>query len=170
MRTRPMALAVASLAAALTLAACGTGTATSDPTPAASDGPSAGVSTSSPAESSSAESSAGATAESSAPADGAYVTRAEYEADPAAYEGSKVVYFFHASWCSSCRATEKAIAETGVPAGLTLVKADYDSDTELRQRYGVTTQHTFVQVGPDGERLGIWTGSPDGAAILAETV
>lgn len=161
MRTRPMALAVASLAAALTLAACGTGTATSDPTPAASDGPSAGVS---------ASSSAGATAESSAPTDGAYVTRAEYEADPAAYDGSKVVYFFHASWCSSCRATEKAIAETGVPAGLTLVKADYDSDTELRQRYGVTTQHTFVQVGPDGERLGIWTGSPDGAAILAETV
>ncbi len=169
MRTRPMAVAAASLVAALTLAACGTGTATSDPTPAASGGPSAGVSAGSSAEPT-AGSTAGETAESPAPADGAYVTRADYEADPAAYEGSKVVYFFHASWCSSCRATEKAIAETGVPAGLTLVKADYDSDTELRQRYGVTTQHTFVQVGPDGERLGIWTGSPDGAAILAETV
>lgn len=157
MPTRRLAVAVATLAA-LTLAACGT--AASDPAPETPGTPGGA----------SAEVTPGESGASAVPGDGAYVTRAEYEADPAAYEGTKVVYFFHATWCSSCRATEKAIAETGVPAGLTLVKADYDSDTELRQRYGVTTQHTFVQVGPDGERLGIWSGSPDGAAILAETV
>jgi thiol-disulfide isomerase/thioredoxin len=101
---------------------------------------------------------------------GAYVEWAEYEADPAARADTKVVLFFHASWCPSCRATEKAIGETGVPAGLTLVKVDYDTATDLRQRYGVTTQHTFVQVDGSGTELAKWTGSADGAAILAETV
>ncbi len=84
--------------------------------------------------------------------------------------GTKVVYFFHAPWCPTCRATEKAIARDGIPAGLTVVKVDFDSEDDLRRQFGVTTQHTFVQVDPSGAELARWTGSQSGAEILAKTV
>lgn len=169
MRTRPMAVVLAALAA-LALAACGATTGDPAASAPAASAPVPTASGAASADGTPGSSESSASTGTPAPAPGVYLTRAEYEADPAAHAGTKVVYFFHASWCPSCRATEQAIGDTGVPGGLTLVKADYDSDTDLRKQYGVTTQHTFVQVGPDGERLAIWTGSADGAAILAETV
>jgi len=42
--------------------------------------------------------------------------------------------------------------------------------TGLRKEYGVTTQHTFVQVDPSGAEIAKWTGSEGGAEILAKTV
>ncbi len=172
MRTRPStapaATAAAALAvAALVLSACGGTTTEADA--GASSAPAA-ASSAPPAASSAPAGDATPTAGSESSAGGAYVTRAEYDADPAAYSGTTVVYFFHASWCPSCRATEKAIDAEGVPAGLTVVKVDYDSETDLRKTYGVTQQHTFVQVDDAGKELAKWSGSGDGAAILAETV
>lgn len=158
---RPLVLlGVAALAAATT--ACGAQTAGSG-----------GGTAATPVTSSASGGAASTPASPAAPgttSPGAYVEWAEYQDDPAARADTKVVLFFHASWCPSCRATEKAIAESGVPAGLTLVKVDYDTATDLRQRYGVTTQHTFVQVDGSGGELAKWTGSEDGAAVLAETV
>jgi thiol-disulfide isomerase/thioredoxin len=101
---------------------------------------------------------------------GAYLTKEQYQSQMASREGTKVVYFFHAPWCPDCRATEKAIARDGVPAGLTVVKVDFDSETDLRREFGVTQQHTFVQVAPDGAELAKWTGSENGADIKAKTV
>jgi thioredoxin 1 len=155
--------ALAATALALTLAACGTATSGAA---AGSSEPTA----SSPAATGSASAGTTGSAAGEAAAPGAYVTLAEYRGDPAAYEGSKVVYFFHATWCPSCRATDAAIGESGVPDGLTVVKVDYDTETGLRQQYGVTQQHTFVQVDGSGAELAKWTGSADGAAILAGTV
>lgn len=101
---------------------------------------------------------------------GSYLTLAEYQSQMASRAGSRVVYFFHASWCPDCRATEKSILADGVPAGLTVVKVDFDRESDLKKQYGVTLQHTFVQVGPDGEQLAKWSGSGSGAAIKAKTV
>lgn len=101
---------------------------------------------------------------------GAYLSRAEYTEQAASRAGTKVVYFFHAPWCPSCRATEDAVARDGIPAGLTLVKVDFDTENDLRKKYGVTTQHTFVQVDASGAELAKWTGSKGGAEILAKTV
>ena len=101
---------------------------------------------------------------------GAYLDQKTYESQMDKRAGTKVVYFFHAPWCPDCRATDAALLATGVPEGLTVVKVDFDTATELRQKYGVTQQHTFVQVGSDGMQLGKWSGSADGAAILAKTV
>jgi thiol-disulfide isomerase/thioredoxin len=100
---------------------------------------------------------------------GAYVDLATYRADPAAYEGSRVVLFFHADWCPSCRATDAALVEDGVPEGLTVVQVDFDTETELRQEHGVVQQHTFVHVDADGTALATWSGSVDGEDILART-
>lgn len=160
MRPSPTTLTAATVAgvAALVLAACGT------TEPGAAPGATAASST---ASSPSPSSTGGASA--SVPA-GAYLSRAEFAEQAAARAGTKVVYFFHASWCPTCRATEQAIARDGIPAGLTVVKVDYDDETDLRKQYGVTTQHTFVQVDPSGAELAKWTGSEDGAAILAKTV
>ena len=85
------------------------------------------------------------------------------------YHGSKVVLFFHASWCPTCQATETALKSSGVPDGLTVVKVDYDAATELKQKYGITQQHTFVQIDGAGMSVKKWTGTKDGAAIKAQT-
>ncbi|MCA9361511.1 thioredoxin family protein [Candidatus Kaiserbacteria bacterium] len=81
-----------------------------------------------------------------------------------------VVLFFHASWCPTCRAAEASINETGVPDGLTILKLDYDRELELRQKYGVTVQHTFVQVDENGDLIKKWTGSPSATAIAGATI
>ena len=164
MRPSPAApLAATAVVALLALSACGTTSETSV-SPRASSAP---VVTAAP----SAAASGGSAAPSGAavPA-GAYLTRAEYTEQAASRAGTKVVYFFHAPWCPTCRATEKAIARDGIPAGLTVVKVDFDSEDDLRRQYGVTTQHTFVQVDPSGAEVAKWTGSEGGAEILAKTV
>lgn len=97
---------------------------------------------------------------------GAYIDYSQYQASGATTP--TVVLFFHATWCPTCRAADKALHEQGVPHGLTVVKVDYDSMTELRQRYGITQQHTFVLVDASGQELRKWSGSADGAQILEQ--
>ncbi len=82
----------------------------------------------------------------------------------AAYDSSlvgnteKTVLFFHAAWCPSCVAADKGITAGNVPDGLTVLKADFDTSTDLRKKYGVVSQHTFVQVDADGAMINKWTG------------
>ncbi|WP_281886828.1 thioredoxin family protein [Agromyces rhizosphaerae] len=81
---------------------------------------------------------------------GAYV-----EYSPAALEaaeGEKVL-FFHATWCPQCRALEADIQGSGVPDGVTVLKVDYDSNQDLRAKYGVTLQTTLVHVDESGELI-----------------
>ena len=70
------------------------------------------------------------------------------ESTLASAEGEKVI-FFHAPWCSQCRSIESGIKADGVPDGFTILKADYDSETKLKQKYGVTLQTTFVKLDKD---------------------
>lgn len=65
--------------------------------------------------------------------------------------GSRTL-FFHAPWCPQCRSIEQGIKADGVPAGWTVIKVDYDSNQELRKKYGVTQQTTFVKIDGDGEK------------------
>jgi len=75
-------------------------------------------------------------------------------------ETGDVVLFFHASWCPSCRALNGDIEKNvgAIPAGVTILKTDYDKETELKKKYGVTTQHTLVQVDKDGNLIKKWSG------------
>ena len=70
----------------------------------------------------------------------------------------KTVVFFHAGWCPSCVAADKNISASEVPEGLTVLKADFDSSTDLRKKYGVNSQHTFVQIDANGEMINKWSG------------
>ena len=70
-------------------------------------------------------------------------------------ETGNVVLFFNASWCPTCQSTVKDINEniSKIPSNLTILSTDYDKETSLKQKYGVTTQHTFVKVDKDGNLI-----------------
>lgn len=83
-------------------------------------------------------------------------------------DSGDVILFFRASWCPTCRALDADIkANLGnIPEGVTILDVDYDKSTALKAKYGVTYQHTFVQVDSSGKMLTKWSGSP----TLAEFV
>jgi thiol-disulfide isomerase/thioredoxin len=156
---------------AMVLAACGGGASesvTSSTEPAAAATSSAAPTSSEPAPTPTSE----PTDAAPAPAPGSYITLAEYEADKAAYDAGDVVLFFNASWCSTCKiARDNLTADpAAIPEGLTIVTVDFDEATDLKQQYGVTLQHTFVQIGPDGAELAKWSGSVTAEEIAGNTV
>ena len=71
---------------------------------------------------------------------------------------NKVVLFFNASWCPSCQMLEKDINDNEIPKNIYILKIDYDTNQELRIKYGVPTQHTLVQVDQYGEIITKWIG------------
>jgi thioredoxin 1 len=85
-------------------------------------------------------------------------------------ETGDVVLFFHASWCPSCRALNSDIESniTSIPEGVSILKVDYDKETELKKKYGVTYQHTLVQVDKDGNLIKKWSGSSKLANLISE--
>ena len=102
---------------------------------------------------------------------GAYITLGQYEGSKSMYADSDVVLFFAADWCPTCQeATKNLEADpAAIPTGLAIVRVDYDNSDELKQKYGVTTQHTFVQVDADGNELAKWTGSTTADEIAGQT-
>jgi thiol-disulfide isomerase/thioredoxin len=89
---------------------------------------------------------------------GAYVQFDEVRFREAA--DKKRVYFFHAGWCPTCRAANKTFEDNldRIPSDVVLFKTDYDTSRELKQRYAVTYQHTFVLVDQDGNQVRKWSG------------
>jgi thiol:disulfide interchange protein len=71
-----------------------------------------------------------------------------------------VVLFFHADWCPSCRGLENDINAqlSQIPENTHILKLDYDTETELKKRYGVIRQHTLVVVDATGTELKKLTG------------
>ena len=88
----------------------------------------------------------------------------EAQVNALAAEGRTVV-FFYAAWCPNCRAT---IAELNarwaeVDPDLTVVIADYDKETVLKGKFGVTYQDTFVLLDAAGNSVKSWNaGGVDG--------
>ena len=84
----------------------------------------------------------------------------------------KVVIFFAASWCPECRALNADITAhmSAIPTRLTILKADFDTELKLRQKYGVTYQHTLVQVDEAGNLLHKWSGSSTLADVVGMVI
>ncbi len=94
-----------------------------------------------------------------------------YSADKIAKaEQGKVIIFFHASWCPSCRGLNASIESNlaSIPQGVTILKADYDKEVELKKKYGVTNQHTLVQVDKEGNMIKKWSGGSSLDALLSQ--
>jgi thioredoxin 1 len=80
-----------------------------------------------------------------------------------------VILFFHAPWCPTCRGADADIVKNSanIPEHVRILKTDYDSNTDLKKKYGVTYQHTFVQVDEKGNMITKWSGSATLADIVA---
>jgi len=85
-------------------------------------------------------------------------------------ETGDVVLFFHASWCPSCRGLNADIEKNlgMIPSDVSILKVDYDTESEMKRRYGVTYQHTLVQVDAEGTMIKKWSGSPTLARLVSE--
>lgn len=90
-----------------------------------------------------------------------YVTHDDWMMHKGAYKNTKQVLFFAASWCPDCKAIDKALMAdaSSIPDGVSVVKVDYDKATDLRKQYGVTMQHTFVQVDDMGKEVAQWSAT-----------
>lgn len=106
----------------------------------------------------------GLVAEQAAPRATVLSFESEAQVNALAAEG-KTVVFFYAAWCPNCRAT---IAELNarwaeVNPDLTVVIADYDKETALKGKFGVTYQDTFVLLDAVGNSVKSWNaGGVDG--------
>ena len=90
-----------------------------------------------------------------------YISYETYSAAPEKYSASKVVLFYNAYWCSTCKAARDGF-ESGlgeIPEDLTIVLVDFDENTEMRKKHDVIVQHTFVQIDSAGNELQRWYGS-----------
>jgi len=78
---------------------------------------------------------------------------AAYDADVVAQsDADHILLFFEASWCPSCRALDADIVANlnDIPAGVEIYTVDYDTATDLKRRYKVTTQHSIIKIAADG--------------------
>ncbi len=62
------------------------------------------------------------------------------------------VLYFGASRCPGCMALKNDIIAKSdtIPDGITILAADFDLATELKEKYGVSKKHTTVYITPDG--------------------
>ncbi|MBN2306885.1 S-layer homology domain-containing protein [Candidatus Peregrinibacteria bacterium] len=71
-----------------------------------------------------------------------------------AYEGTRpFAIFFYATSSSTCYLIENELLKNldGYPDGVMILKADYDTETELRNEFKVTSQNWFVIFNGEGE-------------------
>ncbi|MBS3903205.1 MAG: thioredoxin family protein [Anaplasmataceae bacterium] len=87
-----------------------------------------------------------------------------------AAKNGKAVLFFHAAWCPTCRSLNTNIESnlSKIPAGISIFKTNYDTENSLKQKYGVTYQHTMVQVDSSGNQIAKWSGSPTLADLVSK--
>jgi hypothetical protein len=81
-----------------------------------------------------------------------------YSEDKVTEATGDIVIFFYAAWCPSCRQMDSTLNAqlNEIPHTLTILKADFDTEIALRQKHGVTIQHTLVQVDSSGNQLKKW--------------
>ena len=76
------------------------------------------------------------------------------------------VLYFYANWCPTCIPTNDDLEKNVsiLPSDLTVIRVNYNySDTDadekaLAVKYGITYQHTFVQIDSDGNEVTKWNG------------
>lgn len=77
-----------------------------------------------------------------------------------------VALHFHADWCPTCRAQEKVLQSLKSEPGLdlTVMVVNYDTEKELKKRFKVRAQSTFVVLRGQQEWARL-VGDTDPAAI-----
>lgn len=76
------------------------------------------------------------------------------------------VLFFYANWCPTCQPADKDFTNNAskLPKDVSVIRVNYsDNDTDqaekdLAKKYGITYQHTFVQIDAQGNEIAKWNG------------
>lgn len=80
--------------------------------------------------------------------------------------GNRRVLFFYASWCPTCRPADadfKANADK-ISEDVRVIRVNYNDpetdqeEKDLAKKYGITYQHTFVQIDSQGNEVAKWNG------------
>lgn len=99
---------------------------------------------------------------------------ADYSKDLVSQAGAneKVILFFHAQWCPTCKSIEKNIKANldEIPGGVRILLVDFDEESELKKKYDVRQQYTMVQVDNTGKKIDLWTDSYSLEDIITSTV
>jgi len=75
-------------------------------------------------------------------------------------KGRPVLFFAATTWCQTCSALEEDILERQgeIPTDVTILKVDYDNDKAMKQKWGVTAQHTLIVLDGNGKEVKRWLG------------
>lgn len=76
------------------------------------------------------------------------------------------VLFFYASWCPTCKPADTDFTKNiaNLPDDVTVVRVNYNDpetdqeEKDLAKKYGITYQHTFVQIDAQGNEVAKWNG------------
>lgn len=90
----------------------------------------------------------------------------EYSEEALTAASGRRVLFFYASWCPTCKPADANFKanEAKIPEDLTVIRVNYnDSETDeeekdLAKKYGITYQHTYVQIDANGNEIAKWNG------------
>lgn len=80
--------------------------------------------------------------------------------------GNRRVLFFYASWCPTCKPADANFTQnvSKIPEDVTLIRVNYNDpetdqeEKDLAKKYGITYQHTFVQIDSAGKEVTKWNG------------
>jgi len=97
-------------------------------------------------------------------ADSRYVEYSKTALEKAA--ANRRVLFFYASWCPTCRPADANFKEniSKIPEDVTVIRVNYNDpetdqeEKDLAKEYGITYQHTFVQIDDKGKEVTKWNG------------
>jgi thiol-disulfide isomerase/thioredoxin len=84
-------------------------------------------------------------------------------------DADHILLSFSATWCPSCRALDADIVKNAgtIPDGVAIFKVDYDTSAELKRKYGVTTQHSIIEINKSGDALSTISHPPTLNALIA---
>ena len=76
------------------------------------------------------------------------------------------VLYFYATWCPSCKAANENFTANPnkIPADVVVIRTNYNDpntdqeEKDLAKKYGITYQHTFVQIDGQGKQITKWNG------------
>lgn len=76
------------------------------------------------------------------------------------------VLFFYASWCPTCRPADASFKAnvSRISSDMTVIRVNYNDpetdleEKELAKKYGITYQHTYVQIDSAGKEIVKWNG------------
>ena len=76
------------------------------------------------------------------------------------------VLYFYATWCPSCKVANEDFTanQNKIPQDVVVIRTNYNDpntdqeEKDLARKYGITYQHTFVQIDARGNEITKWNG------------